>query len=294
MANTKLSAGADLTNGSTIHSLPIPSPGSRAERRRNYLKKFDPAGLPQSGRQSGRMDGHSTPLPATEHVEDVGAKVAAQTYISPSEVSDLALPVLSVVIVRAEPMIKASKAKEGSLRCAVPVVYANGHWISRPGVDWIRASGQPASTVNSGRNELSQWNRGKPLTPAQLSVRANLSAHDASITARKAAERRSYDEKEGLSPAARKAAENRLAEAMEWYERRCKRLARETAEKQLKEAMEWFDRRVERFERAYVGPWPARARELAPGVVEVVGERCVCSVEELVGGVGCGRGGCEV
>jgi hypothetical protein len=242
------------------------------------------------------MNAHPTLLPATEHIEDVGAKAAAQTYISPSEVSDLAPPVLSDAVVRAEPMIKASKAKEGSLRCAVPVVYGNGHWIARPGVDWVRASGQPASTVNSGRNELSRWNRGRPLTAAQLSVRSNLSAHDASISARKAAERRSYDEKEGLSPAARKAAEDGLAEAMEWYERRCKRLARETAEKQLKEAMEWFDRRVERFERAYVGPWPPRARELAPGVIEVVGGngRCVCSVEELISGVGCGRGGCEV
>jgi hypothetical protein len=102
------------------------------------------------------MDGHPTLLPATEHIEDAGAKVAAQTYISPSEVSDLAPPVLSAVIVRAEPMVKASKAKEGSLRCAVPVVYGNGHWIARPGVDWVRASGQPASTVNSGRNELSR------------------------------------------------------------------------------------------------------------------------------------------
>jgi hypothetical protein len=184
-------------------------------------------------------------------------------------------------------MVKASRVKAQR----VPVVYGNGHWISLPGVDWVRASGQPAN----GAKVPSQGKTGKSLTPAQLSVRANLQSHDASIAAKKEAERRSYDEKKGLSPAARKSAEDGLAEEMEWYERRCKRLAREAAKKQLAEAMEWFDRRVERYERPYVGPWPARVRKLAPKAVEVVGGmdngRYVCTVEELVSGGGCGKGG---
>jgi hypothetical protein len=218
-------------------------------------------------------------------------------------------------------MGEAERAKEGSLlgcslRCAVPVVYGNGHWISMAGVDWVRAAGQ----LSNGGKVPSQGPRGKSLTPAQSSVRANLEAHDAVIAAKKAAERRSYDEKEGLSPAARKAAVDGLAEAMEWYERRCKRIARKVAKEQLAEAIEWCDWRVEQFERvlrdsavavavgeeesvlvatgleevAYLGPRPARMRELSSGLFWVGGGRCACTVDELVSGAGCGKGGCEV
>jgi hypothetical protein len=160
MTQPKTPATTIATNALTARSLPIPIPGDRAVKRRNYLKKFYPSGLP--GPQH-----YYTPLPTADPEEEIRGKVAAQTYVSPSEVSDLAPPLLTLEIVKAEPaVLKAEKAKEQR----APVVYGNGHWISLPGVDWVRASGQLANK----RNVPSQGKTGKGSSAAQSSVRANL------------------------------------------------------------------------------------------------------------------------